>query len=315
MTWLRSTVRPAAHAKRRNALSAPPSTSFGTRPATYLPAQMHLEHADGQGKAGGVVQAQSLGSQTPDFVPPRRRLAAMDPWLISGSLTIAGKPMTITPQGGMGQKFSFLVAKAFKVACDAKVGEPQGGEVFEYGIVQNVLFDHIEERFSDGEMLSDDVGEKVDVDTAAELPFIHNNAVPSAPISAGPLRVFPSFTDVPSLVVPGSMQHCGRSKTVQIDTADRTTTFRAGLVARSLNTHRLVDVGAIATTYQTKWNANLDANQQSFTSTELVFPDGVYALSDGAFPVVLGPPISGEVGNALLKAEENDFENRCGHIP
>jgi hypothetical protein len=261
------------------------------------------------------------GETTPTqaALPAQPAAASPAPSLVSGSLTISSQPLAVTQQGGQVITVSrvYNVAKEFKVQASATITEPQSSEPFQYGVVQNVFYDHIEEVFTDGDMLVDSVGPMVDVADKAETPFIHadaGNLELSGSLFAGPPHVGPSFTDVPSLDVAGAPVHCKKAKRVYIRSADRSVSFRAGLVAKGMKTNQLVFLGGIDKTYNLKWHADFDFDANSWKTTDSSALDGSYALSTSAIPVTLGGTIGNDAGQAALKAETAAFEERCDNV-
>jgi len=240
-----------------------------------------------------------------------------DPTMTSGSLTISEKKLTIEQQGGeaLANSMGFKIAKPFSVSASAQILEPSThdlkAEPFEYGLVQNLFFDHIEEVFSDGDMLVDSVGPMVDIDPSnlSELPFIHGNAtMPQALFTT--LRVGQSFTDIPSLEVKLNMEHC--KKNVQLKSVIRSVHFRVGLVARGLRTKRLVSLGATPSTYGLAWQ--VDFTGPSFKFTESANLSGSPTLSASAPPVVTDGKVAGVEGQKTLSDETIRFKQRCENV-
>jgi hypothetical protein len=137
--------------------------------------------------------------------------------MTSGALTITGDPgIKITQTGGViiGAGREYNISKSFTVSASAPVQEPATADgKFKYGIVQNVMYDHIEETFTEGEMLVDSVGPLVDVADKSEIPFLHANQQDPS-ILWRQKSAMPSFTDVPSLDVGPSL-HCNKKRWVK----------------------------------------------------------------------------------------------------
>ena len=243
---------------------------------------------------------------------PKPVTAMADPTMTAGSLAITEAPLAVVQQGGqiLANTMGFKIAKPFTVSASAQVQEPFNAEPFEYGLVQNVFFDHIEEVFSDGDMLVDSVGPMVDSEPS-EVPFIHANARMPTSLFAS-LRVGPSFTDIPSLEVMLKMLHCKKKKYVELKKVVRSMQFRAGLVARGLKTGRVVPLGAIQTTYGFK--SQVDFTGPSFKSTDASNLTGSYPLSTSASAVITDGTIAGEEGQAALNTETTSFEQRCENV-
>ena len=234
----------------------------------------------------------------------------------SGSLTIKGDPgVSVTQTGGViaGPGKEYHIAKTFKVSASAMVDEPAGTtDDFKYGIVQNVMYDHIYQTFTDGDMLVDSVGPMVDVASKDEIPFLHassgNLVAPGALFiqkTAGP-----SFTDIPSLDVAPKL-HCHKSKWVKPLKVERSIAFKAALLAQHVKTKALTHLGGIDKTYHVKWEVNFERDTDKYAWTEIHTPDGSYQLSASAAAVKLDGTIANDDGQKLLNAESAAFEDRC----
>jgi hypothetical protein len=269
-----------------------------------------VQRADQIGNGGG--SAPPANTKLPATAAPQAGTSTTDPILTSGSLTITEKPLSIVQQGGQILSFSmgFKIAKPFTVAASAQVQEPPNAELFEYGLVQNLFFDHIEEVFSDGDMLIDSVGPFVDAEQSA-IPFIHANATLPAVLFTK-LRISPSFTDIPSLEVMLNERHCKKQKSVELKSVVRSVQFRAGLVARAVKTGRLVPLGAISTTYGFK--SQVDFAGASFISTDAANLTGNYPLSASASAVVTGGISANQEGQLALNTETASFKERCENV-
>ena len=268
-----------------------------------------IQCADPKGSGGAGTPANTISTAND---APKPATATADPTMTSGSLAITETPLTVVQQGGqiLANSMGFKIAKPFTVSASAVVQEPSSAEPFEYGVVQNVFFEHIEEVFSDGDMLVDSVGPMVDSEPS-EAPFIHANArMPTSLFTS--LRVGPSFTDIPSLEVMLKMLHCKKKKPVELKTVVRSLQFRAGLVARGLKTGRVVQLGAIQTTYGFK--SQVDFTGPSFKSTDASNLTGSYPLSASASAVITDGPIANEEGQAALNTETASFEQRCENV-
>ena len=324
---MESGSRRKASQSNLNAADAAPALAF---PSVYA-ASERLSHdigtlrilaPDVRQKPSGLLRAdkeesgsrQSSNSVTTGSTPQQ---ASPLPTLVSGSLNIKSQNPTVTQLGGsiISSSLVWKIAKEFKASVRAIVNEPQGGnEVWEYGIVQNVFFDHIEEVYDDGDMLVDSVGPLVDVASASEVPFIHqgpdNPQLPSQLFNT--FSVGPFFTDIPSLEVQAEKLHCKKTKQSKIVSVARSSAFRAGLVARGIKSKRLVPLGAIGSTYMSK--LRVDFPGAGFEWTELITPDGTYKLSADSNPVTMDGKIANDEGQATLNAESSEFEQRCENV-
>ncbi len=240
---------------------------------------------------------------------------AATPTMTSGLISITETPLSVVQQGGaiLANTMGFVITKPFSVSASAQIQEPADSEPFEYGLVQNLFFDHIEEVFTEGDMLIDNVGPMVDVDTSnpSERPFIHANArMPSTLFTT--TRVGPSFDDRPSLEVMLNKLHCEKQKNVQLKMVKRSAQFRVGLVARGLKSQRLIPLGAIEKTYGFSWQ--VDFVGPAFKSTDAANLTGSYTLSSSASMPIMDGTIAGAQAQTLLNAEGADFEQRCGNV-
>ena len=287
------------------------SASFSTQTKFGSESRGTLIHrADSDGKRGGTAPPANAPS-APSKVP-QSATAPVDPIMASGSIDIKAKPLTLEQQGGQILAFTmgFKIAKPFTVKASAQVQEPPDAEPFEYGIVQNVFFDHIEEAYSDGDMLVDSVGPLVDCNSG-EQPFIHANAVMPETLFTTK-RVGPSFTDIPSLEVMLHKLHCEKKKSVELKSVNRSVQFRAGLVARGLKTGRLVPLGNTQTTYG--FDSEVIFTGPAFKSTDRENLTGSFPLSTSAPAVVTGGAIANDDGQAALNSETARFEQRCQNV-
>jgi hypothetical protein len=270
-----------------------------------------VHRADHQGNGGGA--APPANTILPVNAATQAAPATADPTMTSGSLAITETKLDVVQQGGaiLANTMGFKISKPFTISASAQVQEPPNAEPFEYGLVQNVFFDHIEEVFSEGDMLVDSVGPMVDCDGSSGLPFIHANAkMPTSLFTT--LRVGPSFTDITSLEVMLNELHCKKSKSVKLKSVFRSAQFRAGLVARGLKTRRLVQLGAVQTTYGFEWQVNFTG--PSFKSVDASNLTGSYPLSISASAVVIDGTIAGEEGQEALNAERTRFQQRCENV-
>ena len=241
--------------------------------------------------------------------------AAPVPTMTSGSVNITETPLTVVQQGGqiLANSMGFKISKPFTVSASAKIAEPPDAEPFEYGLVQNIFFDHIEEVYSDGDMLVDQVGPMLDSDpdNLSEGPFIHGNAtMPSILFTTK--SVGPSYTDIPSMEVMLKKLHCKKRKFVDLQSVVRSTQFRVGLAAHGLKSGRLVPLGTISTTYGYKWQVGFVG--PSFKSTDASNLKGSYPLSTTAMAVVTDGAVANTEGQAALNAESANMEERCENV-
>jgi hypothetical protein len=206
----------------------------------------------------------------------------------------------------------FTISKPFTVSCSASVNEPASAkEPFEYGLVQNVWFDHVEEVFTSGDMLVDTVGPKVDInqDNPSEMPFIHGNATIGSSLFAQ-MMAGPSFSDVPSLEVRLHDTHCNKS--VDLVSASRSLAFKVGLVARGMKTGTLFPLAEIPGTYASKWQ--VDFNGNAWKSSEFTTPQGQYTLAAPIKTIVTSGTIAGAEGQMALSDESAAFRERCENV-
>jgi hypothetical protein len=263
-----------------------------------------------------AVRAADGKPAAPAPQPAQPAPPAPAPSMKSGSLTIKGDPgVSVTQTGGVivGPGKEYRIAKTFKVSASAMVDEPAGTtDDFKYGIVQNVMYDHVYQTFTDGDMLVDSVGPMVDVATKDESPFIHASA--GNLVAPGALFIQktagPSFTDVPSLEV-GPKLHCRKSKWVKPLKVERSLAFKAALVAQNVKTKTLTHLGGFDKTYHVKWEVNFERDTDKYAWKEIYQPDGSHQLSASAAAVKLDGTIANDQGQKLLNAESTAFEDRC----
>lgn len=275
--------------------------------------RVHTEEALGTAPSARLTEGDEQQSVTQSSSPQQASGGISEPSLVSGSLLITEQPLTVTQQGGnvLAVSRSFNIAKPFTVSASVDIKQPTNVQQFTYGIVQNVLFDHVEEVFTDGDILLDSVGPMVDVDptNTNEVPFIHgNNELPTQLFTK--FFAHPHFTDVPSLDVKLKKTHC--QKGVDLVSVERSIAFRSGLVARNLLTNKLVPLGATQTTYASKWH--VDFNDATYQWSELISPKGNYPLSASAIPVETSGVIAGIEGQNALNNEVSAFEKRCYNV-
>lgn len=314
-------ARPRAMPVADARLRTPSSRHFASSPASHCACggtcpRCALRAAGPDAPAQAPAQAPA--PQAPPSAPAPAAApepAVPAPTIGPGAITITSKPTSVTADiAALIQTSSrWKVENNFTVSASAPVQEPAGHDgAFQYGIVQNVMYDHIYETFTPaGDILVDSVGPLVDVGSKDEVPFIHAN-------QAYPTGIFrndtatPSFTDIPSLDVAWNL-HCGKSKWVKPRKVERTLALTAALVAQHVRSKQLFQLGGIGKMYRVKWVVEI-ADDDSFKSTDLDKPDGTYPLSASAAAVTLDGTIANDQAQALLKAENDAFQDRCEDV-
>jgi hypothetical protein len=261
---------------------------------------------------GGTPTPQPAPPATPTPQPtppaaPAPQPAAPAPTLDSGRLEITSTPATVISLGSSIPAFSgFKIEKSFTVKGYGKVNLPPNDSMYDVGVVQNVFFDHMEQKFDNGDMLIDVVGPYVDVADVADVPFIHGNKVAASTLN---YSMSTSYTDVPSQKVT-PLIHCKTSWAHPVS-ADRTVTFRAGLVARHQITGKLTYLGASDKTYRVKWHADFDGLKWKITDEALA---GTYPLSASATALTLGGTLANDAGQTAVQTEIDAFKDRCENV-
>ena len=296
-------VEPAASEARTKLIVSNPG---GSERQAVAPRAQVLQQGNGIQTTPGVgvpgLQRQPVAGTT------------VGPSFVSGSVSITESPLSVvqTSGQGLGSAMGFTISKPFTVGSLSEVTEPaNAAEPFEYGLVQNVWFDHIEEVFTSGDMLVDTVGPEVDIDPGnpSEMPFIHGNAS-MASLLFGKMFAGPSFTDVPSLEVRLHDTHC--NKNVDLVSVTHSLAFKVGLVARGIKTQTLFPLAEIPGTYASKWQIDFNGNAWNFS--EPTTPTGSHTLAAPTTALVTGGSIAGAEGQKALNDETDAFRTRCENV-
>jgi uncharacterized protein DUF4157 len=274
----------------------------------------------------GVLSAEPLQtpgpapSQTPS-PPPGQSPAqqpADQPTLISGTLNVRASPSVVTQKGGLSaligaRSVNWSYKTPLSVALTASIKDAPNSEGFIFGIVQNKTGGTWKAVYDDGPIVWNTPGPLLDVEGGQGDPqFILNNAIfPQAILGPTP-QVTPSFTDAPQGETPvAERNHC--NKQVKLLSFERSNIFRAGLVARGLQTKRLVQLGAIAGTYSTilKMSFSYTSNEWSHKFTDGT-AGGSFALSPTAGPLTLSGQNANDEDTAGKLAAEAAYDQNCG---
>jgi hypothetical protein len=295
-------VEPASEA-RTKLIAASPGDS---ERQAFAPRAQRLQQGSGS--------QSTPGAGVPDLQPQPMAGTMVGPSFVSGSVSITEAPLSVVQTGGeiLDAAMEFTISKPFTVtASGAEVKEPNAAEPFEYGLVQNLWFDHVEEVFTSGDILVDSVGPEVDIDpkNPSEMPFMHGNATVGSTLGAKMFAV-PQFTDVPSIEVGLHETHCKMS--VDLVSVTRSTAFKVGLVARGMKTQTLFPLAEIPGTYASEWRVGFNGN--AWKSSETTTPKGTYTLSAPTKALVNSGTIAGVEGQKALNAETAAFRTRCVNV-
>lgn len=218
--------------------------------------------------------------------------------------------------------FGFTIRNPFTVSVSATVLERVAG--LEYGLVQNVIYDHFEAQYDRGEMLADTVGPLLDVAVGEAPPFIHQNASAAQPNLFSPAPgnlVSASFTDTPSISAGLNTPQTPRTTPIETRTVcgllrrfKSVTVFKVGLVGRATRTNQLFLLGVVDHLYRLAFEYVLEWDGP--TTGKVRRPAAVDQDIQGTHPLVPGDlavrlPIAGPLINRRLFQETAAMNARC----
>ena len=194
-----------------------------------------------------------------------------------------------------------------------KVQEDSPG-AFVFGLVQNVLFDHLHATYTRGDMLVDAVGPNLDIWPKDPAPFFHegggdNPVAPSVLFTQ--LSVHAKYTDKPSWPLPAMGTFC--DSTVLLTSATRSMMFRVGVVARHVGTGELFQLGAASKTHFLKWQADINTRGGRKLKSDNKL-QGTYTLDKPGTTLKLDGPTGVDEVNKAADAAKADMATRCENL-
>lgn len=214
----------------------------------------------------------------------------------------------------------FHVDSPFTVSSSNVSIEEPSDALFEYGLVQNVFYDHLETRYDPfGDLLVDSVGPMLDVFPGEPIPFFHqgsNNPMLSSPGLFGrSTTVAVSYTDKPG--VPLMFQETACNQRVSLKSAKNSLQFRAGLVARNTRAPaQLVQLASTTSTYGLWWELSVDkpGEEMAYHITTSPLMKGPLTLSPTAPALELAGRLAVTDINENLKVAKEDLSTRCESV-
>jgi hypothetical protein len=262
----------------------------------------------------------TAGAPAPPSAAPAAAAQGV-PKFLEGAIKINDGGSKARAETGVFEHFnSFSVDSPFDVSTSGvKIEEPPKG-MFQYGLVQNLFFHHLEQRYAPhGDMLVDSVGPFVDVWFTETPPFFHestDNPVLSSPgLFGSSTTVVAKYSDKPGVSFSAKETAC--NERVALKSARNSLEFRAGLVARDMNNPAtLIHLASTSTTYGYWWNLQVDKPGEAMDYHIDTSPamSGTYTLSASAPAVVLSGKRAVEDINEKRDAEKLDMASRCESV-
>ena len=321
--------------KRAGRNDTPETRSSPVLSAHHTPALQRLEaeleptvadpSAEAPQPAPSAPAASAKCSETPRW-----------PKLTAGKVVISDKGTKLKSEQILHQELE-SVQSHFAVKTESiNIVEPPAGQ-FEYGLVQNVLFEHFEASFAPYvKMVIDAVGPAVDVFFEEPPPFFHEGDTNPDKLwrvgNLAGLSVF--FEDKPEFPLDfrrmsskkeekeegkdkgkdednewaqSPLSACGEA--IKMTSASDSLVFRVGLVARNVETNAVCQLGAESKMYAVKWTVeNLGTTRKLTSNNDL---DGTYDLALPGPDLALEPPRGVEIVNQARNEGLADLSSQC----
>ncbi len=304
------------------------ATASSAAPATVKRSQAPGVCACGGGcpRCGGVKAADpptATGGTAPTPAAGGGTASPADvPKFLGGELAIKqnGDTVVTVNDSSMAHLRFYHVDSPFTVSTSGvKIEEPTTS-LFEYGLVQNLFFHHMEARYDpSGDLLADAVGPMLDVFPGEKIPFFHegnnNPMLASAGVFGSSIGVSVSYTDKPGMPLPWQETACNRR--VSLKSAKNSVQFRTGLVARNVrNPAQFVQMASTTSTFGLWWELSVDkpGDSMAFHITTSPMMKGPLTLSSSAPPVVLDGTLAVTDINSTLDIEKKDLTTRCESV-